>query len=230
MCPFWAPEYQQIKRMIKANGSAIEVPRHLGGWLPEIARETLFSLLLWFLFSLSCSLFFLFTVRLIIEASMDTCQTYRDSRGHCEWQLSLSLGLMLSLRTCNCDGGLTHSQIRIGTGEGTLGDELQTLLRIIHPSERLFSPNWNSFPLAAPDSAETLARATASTFLFQKCSWVCWSFSGGSQSDWGSFCQQQAATLLSGSAWGIDPSVDGYHQQFAFICFFCECCLNERFW
>lgn len=69
---------------------------------------------------------------------------------------------------CNCDGGLTHSLIHIGTGEGTLGDELQTLLRIIHPSEQLFSPSWNSFPLAAPDSAETLAQATASSLFVPK--------------------------------------------------------------
>ena len=80
----------------------------------------------------------------------------------------------------NCDGGLAHSSISTGTGEGTRGDELQTLLGIIHPSEQLFfPPSWNSFPLAAPDSAETLARATASSLLVPK---VQLSFSGGSQS------------------------------------------------
>ena len=67
---------------------------------------------------------------------------------------------------CDCDvWGLTHSLVLIGTGEGTLGDELQTLLRIIHPSEQLLWPSWNSFPLAAPDSAETLARAAASSLF-----------------------------------------------------------------
>lgn len=70
--------------------------------------------------------------------------------------------LILSLWMYNRDGGLTRSLICIGTGEDTLGDEIQTLLRIIHPLEQLFLPSWNSFPLAAPDSAETLARATAS--------------------------------------------------------------------
>lgn len=69
---------------------------------------------------------------------------------------------------CNCDGGLTHSLIRTGTGEGTLGDELQTLLGIIHPPEQLLSPSWNSFPLAAPDSAETLALASASSLFVPK--------------------------------------------------------------
>lgn len=62
------------------------------------------------------------------------------------------------------------SLIWIATGEGMLGDELQMLLWIIHPLEQLLLPSWNSFPLAAPDSAETLARATASSILFQKCS------------------------------------------------------------
>lgn len=127
-----------------------------------------FSLSMWSHCLLFPRFLFIYTVRLKTAASMDTCQWYRDSRGHYEWQLSLSFGLMLSLWMCNCDGGLAHPLIRIGTGEGTLGDELQTLLRIIHPSERLFSPSWNSFPLAAPDSAETLARATASTLFVPK--------------------------------------------------------------
>lgn len=106
---------------------------------------------------------------------------------------------------CNCDWGFTHSLIRIRTGEGTLGDELQTLPGIIHPSELVFSPSWNSFPLAAPDSAETLAWTIASTLFVPKVQLSLLElFRRFLSQDQGSLCQQQATRLLSGSARRID--------------------------
>lgn len=58
-----------------------------------------------------------------------------------------------------CNSDLPH------TLPDPLGDELKTLLAIIHPSEELFAPSWSSFSLAALDSAETLAWASASSLF-----------------------------------------------------------------
>lgn len=131
-------------------------------WLKPTSASTLRRMIDWdiqeelsALFVTNSPLFpcfpFICTVRLKSVASMDICQRY--------------IKLILSLWLCNCN---EHSPDCSGTGEGTLGDELQTLLRIFHPSEQhflFFLPSWNSFPLAAPDSAATLAWATANSLF-----------------------------------------------------------------
>lgn len=67
----------------------------------------------------------------------------------------------------NGDEGITHSPVRAQTGKGT-PVELQMLVGILHQSELLSLPGRNSFPLAAPDSAETLARPASLSALLQE--------------------------------------------------------------
>lgn len=66
------------------------------------------------------------------------------------------------------DEGVTHLPVCAGTAEGTAVVELHMLVGILHQSEQLSLPSRNSFPLAAPDRAETLARAASLSALLQE--------------------------------------------------------------
>lgn len=64
--------------------------------------------------------------------------------------------------------GVTHSPVCAETAKGTTVVDLHMLVGILHQSEQLSLPSRNSFPLAAPDSAETLARAASLSALLQE--------------------------------------------------------------
>lgn len=182
-------------------------------WLKPTSASTLRRMIDWdiqeelsALFVTNSPLFpcflFIYTVRLKSAASVDTCQRY--------------IRPILSLGMCNCNGGLTHSPGCSGMGEGTLGDELQTLLRIFHPSEQQFF--FAKLEFLSSGCTWQCSNLSLSCCQFAICSKSAAEFAGAFQEvlsqGWGSFCQQQAAALLCGSGWkSLSGAMQGNHQH-----------------
>lgn len=136
-------------------------------WLKPTSASTLRRMIDWdiqeelsALFVTNSPLFpcflFIYTVRLKSAASVDTCQRY--------------ITLILSLGMCNLQWRPHTLPGLLGDGRGHAGRWITNIAEDLSSIRAavFFLPSWNSFSLAAPDSAATLAWAAANSLFVPK--------------------------------------------------------------